>query len=332
MNCCSIVEAPWMVPLCRMSWVKARAMPRMSMPLLVSKRLSSIEITASLTIWGISEGVTITRFCWLTTPIGWPRSSSRTELCASFSCENLVSDGRSEATATNMPNTKEIRPSSRTARRISRKRSLFKRGRPPAGSAADSTEGESLALASDAERHLRPRRGSRSARAKRRRQPARRCARRQAADGAGGGPPAARQAGYRSDGAGHPPRSRGRPSQAARVPGRRSPGGADRRRLHRSRGRPLGPLEPAPDALRGGNRGQRRDLPGAGLADPRPRSRAPGGAAQRRVAGHGAHGAARTGAHHDRRAAARARRLRQALLRVGADLDARAALPAAPGL
>ena len=51
MNCCSIVEAPWTLPLWRMSWTKARAIPRMSIPLLVSKRLSSIEITASLTIW-----------------------------------------------------------------------------------------------------------------------------------------------------------------------------------------------------------------------------------------------------------------------------------------
>ena len=74
----------------------------------VSKRLSSIEITASLTIWGICEGVTITRFCWLSTPIGWPRSSSRSELCSFLNCENCVSDGRSEATATNMPKTNEI--------------------------------------------------------------------------------------------------------------------------------------------------------------------------------------------------------------------------------
>ena len=64
-------------------------MPRMSTPLLVSKRLSSIEITASLTICGICPGVTITRFCWLSTPIGWPRSSSSIELWASLNCEKL---------------------------------------------------------------------------------------------------------------------------------------------------------------------------------------------------------------------------------------------------
>ncbi len=50
----------------------ARRMPRMSTPLLVSKRLSSIEITASLTIRGICSGVTITRFCWLSTPSARP--------------------------------------------------------------------------------------------------------------------------------------------------------------------------------------------------------------------------------------------------------------------
>ena len=70
MNCCSIVEAPWTVPLCSMSSRKARAMPRMSTPPLVSKRLSSIEITASFTIGGICAGVTMTRFSWLSTPIG----------------------------------------------------------------------------------------------------------------------------------------------------------------------------------------------------------------------------------------------------------------------
>ena len=34
--------------------------------------------------------MTITRFCWLSTPIGWPRSSSRIELCAFLNWENLV--------------------------------------------------------------------------------------------------------------------------------------------------------------------------------------------------------------------------------------------------
>ena len=106
-------------------------MPRMSTPLLDSKRLSSIEITASLTICGISDGVTLTRFCWLTTPSGWPRSSSSTELCAFFSVEKRASEGRSEATETKMPKTNEIRPSTSTASTIATKRSRFSRGFGP---------------------------------------------------------------------------------------------------------------------------------------------------------------------------------------------------------
>src|SRR4029077_10996092 len=128
MNCCSIVDAPCTDPLCAMSWMNARPMPRTSTPLFVWKRLSSIEITASFTICGICGGVTITRFCWLTTPSGWPRSSSRIELFGSFTCENLVSDGRSEATEMKMPNTKDTRPSTSAGSRIAKKRSLFRRG------------------------------------------------------------------------------------------------------------------------------------------------------------------------------------------------------------
>ena len=108
--------------------MKARAMPRMSTPLFVWKRLSSIAITASLTICGIWEGVTITRLCWLTTPSGRPMSSSRIELCAFSSWENRVSDGRSEATEMKMPKTNDTSPSKRTANMIARKRSLFRRG------------------------------------------------------------------------------------------------------------------------------------------------------------------------------------------------------------
>ena len=129
MNCCSIVEAPCTEPLRTTSWMTARAIPRTSIPLLVRKRLSSIEITASLTMRGICEGETITRSCWLTIPIGRPRSSSSTELRASLSSEKRCREGRSEATAIRIPKMNETRPSSSTATRIAKKRSLFRRGR-----------------------------------------------------------------------------------------------------------------------------------------------------------------------------------------------------------
>ena len=59
----------------------------------------------------------------------------------------------------------------------------------------------------------------------------------------------------------------------------------------------------------------------------------PGGRiAQRRVARHADGGPVPAGAHRDCRPAARARRLREALCRRRADLDPRAALPAAAGL
>ncbi len=83
--------------------------------------------------------------------------------------------------------------------------------------------------------------------------------------------------------------------------------GADHRRLHGPGGRPVRALERAPDSLRRGDRGQRRDLPGAGAEDPRRRPRAPGGQAQQRVAGHADDRAARPDADDDRRPAARAR-------------------------
>ena len=67
---------------------------------------------------------------------------------------------------------------------------------------------------------------------------------RRAANGAGRGAPAAHQARNRPDRPGHPPRARGRPAQAARVPGGRAPRRADRRRLHRPRGRSLGRRRP----------------------------------------------------------------------------------------
>ena len=56
------------------------------------------------------------------------------------------------------------------------------------------------------------------------------------------GQPAARQARHRSHGAGHPPGPHRGPAQAARVPGPRPHRGPDRRRLHRARGRPQRPL------------------------------------------------------------------------------------------
>ena len=76
---------------------------------------------------GIWAGVTITRFCWLSTPIGLPRSSSRTELRASLNCAKRVSEGRSEATETNMPNTNETSPRSSRAKRIASSRTRFRR-------------------------------------------------------------------------------------------------------------------------------------------------------------------------------------------------------------
>ena len=56
------------------------------------------------------------------------------------------------------------------------------------------------------------------------------------------GEPAAREARDRPHRAGHPPRPHRGPAQAARVPGPRPHGGADRRRLHRARGGPQRPL------------------------------------------------------------------------------------------
>ena len=74
-------------------------------------------------------------------------------------------------------------------------------------------------------------------------------------------------------------------------------------------------------------------LPGAGLPHPRPRPGAARGALQRRVARAAHHGAALRARRDDHGGAhPRARRLREALQRAPADLDARDALPAGPGL
>ena len=143
------------------------------------------------------------------------------------------------------------------------------------------------------------------------------------------GPSAAGEARDRPDRAGHPPRVHGRAPEAARVPGPGPHGGADRRRLHRARGRSQRPLEHPPGARSGPDRRQRPDLPGAGLQGPALRPAR--GPLQRRVAGHVDGGAVPAAAHDHGRAAARARRLRQAVRGQRADLGARAALPAAAG-
>ena len=59
---------------------------------------------------GDLAGVRITRFCWLRTPIGWPRSSYRNELCSLRYSEKRVSEGRSATIETNTPNTNDTRP------------------------------------------------------------------------------------------------------------------------------------------------------------------------------------------------------------------------------
>ena len=97
-------------------------------------------------------------------------------------------------------------------------------------------------------------------------------------------------------------------------------------------GDPSGRSATRPGALRRGDRRQRPHLPGAGLPRAPRRPRAARGALQRRVARHAHGGALPPGAHDDRRPAARARRLRQALRRARADLDPRAALSADAGL
>ena len=90
----------------------------------------------------------------------------------------------------------------------------------------------------------------------------------------------------------------------------------------RSAQRPL----PSP----GGDRGQRRHLPGAGVQGARPRAHR--GPLQQRVAADGARGAARAACPDHGRPPDRARRLPEAAGRRGADRGAGAALPAAAGL
>src|SRR5439155_2759367 len=53
---------------------------------------------------------------------------SRTELLASLNCEKRVSDGRSEAIDTKIPNTNETSPSSSRAEMIAARRRRLRRG------------------------------------------------------------------------------------------------------------------------------------------------------------------------------------------------------------
>ena len=144
-------------------------------------------------------------------------------------------------------------------------------------------------------------------------------------------PAAAGQARPRPDRRRRPPRPHGRAPEAARVPGPRPHRRPDHRRLHRARGRSERPLGDPAGALRRGDRRQRAHVRGAGGARAAHR-RAARDPPQLRVAGHEHGVAVRPRAPRDRGAAARARRLRQALRRPPADLAARAALPGAPGL
>ena len=98
------------------------------------------------------------------------------------------------------------------------------------------------------------------------------------------GPPAARQARPRPDGARHPPRPHGRAAQAARVPGPRPRRRPDHRRLHRPRRRSQRALVDAPAAVGRGDRRQRADVRRAGREGARPR--AARAAPQLRVARH----------------------------------------------
>ena len=152
----------------------------------------------------------------------------------------------------------------------------------------------------------------------------------QARGGRARGAAAARQARPRPDGARHPPRPHGRAAEAARVPGPRPPGRPDRRRLHGARRRPERALDARGRCCRARRstptRGPTRSRRSRVLRDDPELLRA---ALQLRVARHADGGALPPGAHDDRRADARARRLRQALRRARADLGARAALPAA---
>ncbi len=129
----------------------------------------------------------------------------------------------------------------------------------------------------------------------------------------------------------HPPRSHRRPAEAARVPGRRTHRGPDHRRLDRPRRRSVRPLVDAADAVRKGDRRERRDVSRAGVQGAR--SGARGGAPQRRVVRrHGPRAALPTRSHDDGQSAAPPRGLRPAHVGAAAHLHPRVALPADAGL
>ena len=142
------------------------------------------------------------------------------------------------------------------------------------------------------------------------------------------GPPAAGQARASTRRRRHPPRPHGRSAQAAGVPGPRPPRRADHRRLHRARrrsqrahGHPSG-ARPPRRSTRNAETYQEQafkvlDVPSASRCG----ATASGSTWRWRICSPRSRG--------DRRPAARARRLRQALRGRRADHRARAALPAA---
>ena len=139
------------------------------------------------------------------------------------------------------------------------------------------------------------------------------------------------QARPRPDRAGHPPRAHGRAQQDAPDAGPRAPGDLPDRRLHVDDRRPVRPQRHAPAAVARADRGQREDVPRAGVEGARPRAhRDPLQLGVERAARRRGHDQARRAVHG--RAAARARRLREALRRPASDRRARTAVPADAGL
>ena len=296
MNCCSIVEAPWTAPLCSMSSTNARAMPRMSTPLLVvealvldrdHRLLDDLRDLAG----GDDHAVLLAEHADRVAEVVVQRSSSARPCTArsgsaragprrpTRTCRTRTRPGRAAARRAGSRRSagasgaawrarlgvgwgmsgrssdahrrraeRDLQREDRTRSGGARRRRRGARRRGSDGTLAGRRE-SSIGLrcrtpptrptATD-----RPARLAAAAGRGRRRQPARRGrSRSKLREAARGGPPAAREARDRPDGAGHPPRPRGRAAQAARVPGRRPPGGADRRRLHRARGRSVGALD-----------------------------------------------------------------------------------------
>src|SRR5919198_1500238 len=289
------------------------------------------------------------------TPRLWPCASRSTEFFAARYSLRFSRSGRSDATAIIIPKTVETIASSVSGRKIASSRSFFIRGRTgggPGGGSWSPNNGVMLDPVSTLMRRVckRPR-GPLGGRSRRRRGASRRrstlalagdgigsarrrvpgpqrgrvAACRRAPGPAGGrrarGSSAARQTRARPDGAGHPPRPHGRPAEAARVPGPRASRGPDRRGLHRAGRRSERAHRHAAGTVGRGDRRQRAHLPGAGLPRPARRPGAARGALQLQVAGHEHGGALPAGPHDDGRPAARARRLRQALVAVRSDVE-----------